>query len=199
MAIDRPGAIEPHPRRSRRAAAQRRTAGRRLFCLARGMPSAGVPASRAGWPGRGKKWRPPLRADDRGAAGPRPDLPIRGPRGAPGTSARRRGGNRLHDARGRSTARGKTCAGAPTAAMQAREDTAGLTIGGARSACALGTNCIHGRSPSSEGYGPTSDAISRGRRRGEKRIDLRRRERPGARTVPEPKEAELVYARCRAA
>jgi len=71
------------------------------------------------------------------------------------------------------TARGKTGAGAPTAAMLAREDAEGLTIGGARSACALGTNCIHGRSPSTEGYGPTSDAISRGRRRGEKRIDLR--------------------------
>ena len=100
MAIDRPGAIEPHPRRSRRAAAQRRTVGRRLSCLAQGMPSAGAPAR--GVARQGKKVdRPPLRADDRGAAGPRPDSPIRGPRGAPGSSARRRGGNRLHDARGR--------------------------------------------------------------------------------------------------
>ena len=187
MAIDRPGAIEPHPRRSRRAAAQRRTVGRRLSCLARGMPSAGVPAR--GVARQGKKVdRPPLRADDRGAAGPRPDSPIRGPRGAPGTSARRRGGNRLHDARGRTHRARKDLRQRANGGDQAREDAAGLTIGGAWSACALARTAftVERRLWADErrdiAWAATWGETDR----------LAARERPGARTVPEPKEAARV-------
>jgi hypothetical protein len=49
------------------------------------------------------------------------------------------------------TERGKTCTGASTAARQAREDTASLTLGVARNECGRGTTArIHGRSQSSE-------------------------------------------------
>ncbi len=190
MAIDQPGAIEPHPRRSRRAAAQRRTAGQTLFCLARGMPSAGVPAP-AGRPGRGKKWRPPLRADDRGGAGPRRDSPIRGPRGAPGTSARRRGGNRLHDARGRNITRRKTCAGVSMAAMQER------------GYCRPGDRRCAERVRFGHELHSWLLAVER-RLWADERRDfawaetwggtdrLAAHERRGARTVPEPKEAERL-------
>ena len=152
MAIDRPGAIEPHPRRSRRAGAQRRTAGRRLSCLARGMPSAGVPASCAGWPGRGKKStgrRCGQTIEAQPALGQiRPsEVRVARPERARGDVAAI-GCETQEDER---TERGKTCAGASTAARQAREDTASLTLGVARNECGRGTTArIHGRSQSSE-------------------------------------------------
>ena len=111
MAIDRPGAIEPHPRlkpKGRSAAED----GRPNTFLARARNAVGRgPALLRGVARQGKKVdRPPLRSDDRGAAGPRPDSPIRGPRGAPRTSARRRDGNRLRDARGRTDPRAERLA-----------------------------------------------------------------------------------------
>lgn len=49
------------------------------------------------------------------------------------------------------TERGKTCTGASTAARQAREDTASLTLEVARNECGRGATArIHGRSQSSE-------------------------------------------------
>ncbi len=57
MAIDRPGAIEPHPRC--RPEGRERSGGRQaehFFCLLRGMPSAGIPAPLRGVarPGRSR-------------------------------------------------------------------------------------------------------------------------------------------------
>ena len=54
MGIDRPGAIGPHPRLSPKGWSGAEDGRPESFCLARGMPSAGVPALRTGWPGRGK-------------------------------------------------------------------------------------------------------------------------------------------------
>lgn len=55
MAIDRPGAIEPHPRR--KAEGPKRSGGRQAerFFASRGMPAAGVPARLHGVARQGKK------------------------------------------------------------------------------------------------------------------------------------------------
>ena len=128
-------------------------------------------------PGK-KVARPPLRSGDRGAAGPRPDSPsevrVARPERAQGDVAATGCMTQEDERTARKDLRRRT-----NGAMQARADTARLTIGGAPSACALGTNCIHGRSSSTEGYGPTNDAISRGRRRAEKRISSTRRRQIG--------------------
>ena len=85
MAIDRPGAIGPHPRplpKGRSAAQDGRPTA--FLSSARNAVAWSPRPARGGAAGE-KSERPPLRADDRGAAGPRPGSPIRGPQGAPGT------------------------------------------------------------------------------------------------------------------
>ena len=189
MAIDRPGAIEPHPRRSRRAGAQRRTAGRTLFCLARGMPSAGVPASCAGWPGRGKKWtgrRCGQTIEAQPALGQIRPSEVRVAR--PGTSTGRVAAMGCETQEDERTERGKTCTGASTAARQAREDTASLTLEVARNECGRGATArIHGRSQSSE------DALTHDPSRVCGDVRIRRTYLRRARgREPEPPEAERL-------
>ena len=195
MAIDRPGAIEPHPRRSRRAGAQRRTAGRTLFCLARGMPSAGVPASCAGWPGRGKKWtgrRCGQTIEAQPALGQIRPSEVRVAR--PGTSTGRVAAMGCETQEDERTERGKTCTGASTAARQAREDTASLTLGVARNECGRGATArIHGRSQSSE------DALTHDPSRVCGDVRIRRTYLRRARGRELNRRRPNGYARCRAA
>ena len=110
-----------------------------MFCARNAV--AGVPASFAGWRGRGRKStgrRCGQTIEAQPAFGQiRPsEVRVARPERTQGDVAAT-GCMTQEDER---TARGKTCAGASTAVMQAREDTAGLTIGVARSECALGTN-----------------------------------------------------------
>ncbi len=83
MATDQPGAIEPHPRLKPKGRSAAENGRPETFLFSARNAVGRGPRVLRGVVRQGKKVaRPPLRSDDRGAAGLRPNSPIRGPRGA---------------------------------------------------------------------------------------------------------------------
>ena len=182
MAIDRPGAIEPHPRRSRRAAAQRRTAGQ-TFCLARGMPSAGVPAPRGGPAGEksgGRRCGQTIEAEPAlGQISPS-EVRVARPERAQGDVAAIGCMTQEDERTARKDLRWRTNGGAASSRRYCRPDD--RRCGASALSARIAFMAVR--------LGERLWADERREEMWEKRTDLRRVRGREARTMPEPKEAE---------
>jgi hypothetical protein len=125
MAIDRPGAIEPHPRLQPKGGSAAEDGRPETFLSSARNAVGRGPRVLRGVARQGKKVaRPLLRSDDRGAADPRPDSPIRGSRGALRPSTRRLASTGRAMQEDKRSERGKTCTGASMAVRRSRQDFA---------------------------------------------------------------------------